>query len=191
MKPLILVVDDSSSQRYMLAKLLTFRLGFDAIEAENGVDALQKISDDTGHAIAAVLLDLEMPEIDGRAALPKIHALRPDLPVIVLTATESVHDVVEVMKLGAVDFLIKPPEVACVKAALDKALAAQALRREAARSKESVALRDGSGVFKTMEIIVRDVIRMALVAHDNNIRAAADALKIGISTIYRKLSDKT
>ena len=133
MKPLILVVEDSASQRYLLSKLLSFRLGYDVVEAENGVDALQKITADKEHKIAAVLLDLEMPEMDGREALPQILALRPALPVIVVTATESITDVVDVMKLGAVDFLIKPPDIELVKASLTKAIKIKALQEEVDR----------------------------------------------------------
>ena len=133
MKPLILVVEDSASQRYLLSKLLSFRLGYDVVEVENGVEALQKIAADKEQKIAAVLLDLEMPEMDGREALPKILALRPALPVIIVTATESITDVVDVMKLGAVDFLIKPPDVELVKASLTKAIKIKALQEEVDR----------------------------------------------------------
>ncbi|MBY0428342.1 MAG: sigma 54-interacting transcriptional regulator, partial [Alphaproteobacteria bacterium] len=56
---------------------------------------------------------------------------------------------------------------------------------------ELLMLYDVSGKFKSMEQIEREAIRAALSMHENNIRAAADALQIGASTIYRKLSDKT
>lgn len=133
MKPLILVVEDSASQRYLLSKLLSFRLGYDVVEAENGIEALQKITADKAQKIAAVLLDLEMPEMDGREALPKILALRPTLPVIVVTATDSITDVVDVMKLGAADFLMKPPDIELVKASLTKAIKIKALQEEVDR----------------------------------------------------------
>lgn len=133
MKPRILVVEDSETQRYLLAKLLGFRLGYDVVEAENGLIALQKLAGDKTGSISAVLLDLEMPEMDGRAALPKIHALRPELPIIILTATEDINDVVDVMKLGATDFLIKPPDADLLKSVLDKAIKIQTLRHEVER----------------------------------------------------------
>lgn len=129
----ILVVEDSETQRFLIAKLLSLRLGHTCVEATNGAEALAFIKGDKDGSLAAVVLDLEMPEMDGREALPKIRALRPDLPVIVLTATQSVEDVVAVMKLGAADFLIKPPDVVLLRNALEKVLAVQELRGEVAR----------------------------------------------------------
>lgn len=174
MKPLILIVEDSASQRYLLAKLLTFRLGYEVLEAENGVDALQKIADDKEQKIAAVLLDLEMPEMDGREALPKIHALRPTLPVIVLTATESITDVVDVMKLGAADFLIKPPDIDLVKASLAKAIKIQTLELEVDRLTRE---RDGKHAFTDIIGYDGDLKKVTKLAR----RAAASDISILMS----------
>lgn len=144
MKPLILVVEDSESQRYLLAKLLRLRLDYDVVEAENGMVALEKVAQDSAGNICAVLLDLEMPEMDGRSTLPKLHALRPELPIIILTATENIHDVVDVMKRGATDFLIKPPDLELLKSSLGKAIKLQTLQHEVDRL---VRERDGRHLF--------------------------------------------
>lgn len=129
-QPIILIAEDSEPQRFLLAQLLKNKMGFAIREATNGSEALRLLADDEHRAIAIVLLDLEMPEMDGREALPKIRALRPDVAVIVLTGTESVSDVVEVMKNGASDFLRKPPDVALLKQAVHKALHVRQLEHE-------------------------------------------------------------
>lgn len=129
----ILIVEDSDPQRYLLASLLKKQTSHECVEAINGHEALRLIKADKNCAIDLVLLDLEMPEMDGREALPKIKELRPDLPVIVLTATEDIRDVVDVMKLGANDFLTKPPDIALLKQVLARALAVNELRHEVQR----------------------------------------------------------
>lgn len=126
--PTILIVDDSESQRYMLAKLLSRQWSYDCVEAAHGQEALQRLHEDKRGAIAAVLLDLEMPVMDGRQALAHILKLRPELPVIMLTATEAVSDVVAVMKLGAADFLAKPPDISLLRTTLEKHLAVRSMR---------------------------------------------------------------
>lgn len=104
----ILVVEDDPTQRLILCKLLENRMGYHCIEAEHGAEAVYRIKKDVQQEIDAVILDLEMPEMDGRTALPKIQEIRPDLPVIILTASQELDDVVEMMRKGATDFLLKP-----------------------------------------------------------------------------------
>lgn len=139
----ILIVEDSDPQRFLLASLLKKQTQHECVEAVNGQEALQLIKADKAQAIELVLLDLEMPEMDGREALPKIKELRADLPVIVLTATEDIREVVEMMKLGAADFLTKPPDIALLKQALARALTVNALRHEVQRIVRSEQNRTG------------------------------------------------
>ncbi|MEO5347680.1 MAG: sigma-54 dependent transcriptional regulator [Magnetococcus sp. YQC-9] len=88
--------------------------------------------------IAAVVLDLVMPNLGGEALLPQVVQRHPETPVIVMTATEEVTTAVGCMKDGAFDFLIKPVEenrfVACVK----KALEWRGLRRQVGALKRSL-----------------------------------------------------
>jgi len=101
----ILVVDDSDLNRQFVGAALE-NLGFAMVEASNGMEALERL-DDASLAFDAVLLDIEMPELDGRETVKRIRAKERwhDLPVIALTA----HDADEVSLIeGMTDFVTKP-----------------------------------------------------------------------------------
>jgi DNA-binding response OmpR family regulator len=100
----ILIVDDETNVRLMLCTALE-SAGYSVIEAEDGQAALKRLRD---AACALVLLDLKMPRMDGMELLRQLRAEGNAVPVIMLTAHGSIHDAVEAMKLGAIDFLTKP-----------------------------------------------------------------------------------
>lgn len=129
----ILIAEDDPIQRNLMRLLLEKKLGHRCLEAEDGARALYLIKQDKKHEIDGVLLDLGMPEMDGRTALPKILTLRPGLPVIVLTASDHVKDAVEVMRLGAADFLTKPAEPERLRVSLENALNLSRLKEDVAR----------------------------------------------------------
>src|SRR4029078_7808094 len=74
-------------------------------EAESGRDAIQMLRRSMPDVI---LLDLRMPEMDGFETLEKLLEIEPWLPVIVLTGVDAVKSVVDAMKMGATDYLVKP-----------------------------------------------------------------------------------
>jgi len=104
----ILVVDDESSQRNMLQGFLQ-KQGFETYTAENGMQALAIFNE---QPIGLVLLDHMMPDLTGDAVLAKLKAINPLVRAIMITAFGSVETAVEVMKLGADDFLEKPVDLA-------------------------------------------------------------------------------
>jgi DNA-binding NtrC family response regulator len=128
--PTILIVDDDAFQRTMLVKFISQRLKMDCLEAANGAEALACLRKDKNEDIAAILLDLAMPVMDGRTVLPQFLSIRPDLPVIVVTASQSLNEAVDVMKLGATDFLPKPPDPELLGLTIAKALRVHSLRHE-------------------------------------------------------------
>ena len=100
----ILIVDDEKNVRTTLSQALE-DLGRPLASAVNGEDALRRLRElDVG----VMLLDLRMPGIDGLEVLRRVARERPEVRVVVITAYGAVPDVVEAMKLGAVDFLEKP-----------------------------------------------------------------------------------
>ena len=101
--PIVLVAEDNRTTRTFLCYKLE-KQGFKVIAAENGRQAVDRLTDSVG----AVLLDLQMPEMDGMACLDHIHTHFPDLQPIMITASEDVTAAVEAMKYGAFDYLIKP-----------------------------------------------------------------------------------
>ena len=85
-----------------------------------------------------VLTDLRLPGMSGLAFLEKMHALRPGLPVVMMTAFGSVETAVDAMKKGAADFLVKPFSLDHLTAVAAKALEMQDLREENKRLKEEL-----------------------------------------------------
>ena len=85
-----------------------------------------------------VLTDLRLPGMSGLDFLEKMHALRPGLPVVMMTAFGSVETAVDAMKKGAADFLVKPFSLEHLTAVAAKALEMQDLREENKRLKEEL-----------------------------------------------------
>jgi CheY-like chemotaxis protein len=86
-KETILVVDDEQTVRAVLEAMLVFR-GYKVLEAGDGVEAIERLR--TGReAIDLVLLDIQMPRLNGWEAMGRIHALRPKLPVLLLSGGNS------------------------------------------------------------------------------------------------------
>jgi two-component system chemotaxis response regulator CheY len=115
----ILVVDDAAFMRLRAAKLLA-EAGHAVVEADNGrtaVDAYVRERPD------AVLMDITMPEMDGLDALAAIRQIDPTARVAMLTAMGQQAIVVEAIKRGARDFVVKPFDADRVLAAVNKLLA--------------------------------------------------------------------
>ncbi|HSM89459.1 MAG TPA: sigma-54 dependent transcriptional regulator, partial [Desulfobacterales bacterium] len=117
--PKILVVDDEINICRSVEKILS-RAGIRVRLALNGEEALRLLA---AEAFDAVLTDLKMSRLGGMEVLRRAKELNPCLPVIVMTGYASVSSAVEVMKLGAVDYLAKPFTPDEVRAVVRQALA--------------------------------------------------------------------
>jgi two-component system chemotaxis response regulator CheY len=116
----VLVVDDAAFMRKMVTDALT-KGGHEVVgEAGNGVEAISQFQ-----ALKPDLmtLDITMPEKDGLAALADIMASDPSAKVVMCSALGQESKVLEAIKLGAKDFVVKPFQPARVIEAVDKALA--------------------------------------------------------------------
>jgi heterodisulfide reductase subunit A len=100
----VLVVDDELVVRDSLKEWLKDE-GFQVDMAESGEEALEKMTRETFHLM---LLDIKMPGMDGVEVLKRSNEVRPQLPVVMMTAYATVETAVEAMKFGAVDYLMKP-----------------------------------------------------------------------------------
>ena len=87
---------------------------------------------------SAVLLDLMMPEVDGVAVIKELKRRHPTLPVIILTAVNDVSRAVELTKLGAYDYLVKPIDQERLRTTLDRALSHGNLTDEVVRLKSEL-----------------------------------------------------
>lgn len=114
----IMVVDDAQFMRVRLSKLLTGH-GYQVTEAENGMQAVN-----TYRTLRpdAVLMDITMPEKDGLEALAEIRTFDPNAKVIMLTALGQESMVIQAIKSGAKDYVVKPFDPDRVMLALQKIL---------------------------------------------------------------------
>ena len=102
----ILIVDDDRKMRVLMRAVLESR-GWTSIEASDGVQAIGMCGNERP---SVVLLDMRMPKMNGIETLRELKRLDSDLPVIIITAHADVQDAVNAIKLGAYDFIVKPPD---------------------------------------------------------------------------------
>ena len=115
----ILVVDDAAFMRMRAAKLLAEE-GYEIVEAGNGAEAV-KLYQETNPD--CVLMDITMPEMDGLTALKEIRKVDPEARIAMVTAMGQQAIILEALKAGAKDFVIKPFEKERVVDAVAKLLA--------------------------------------------------------------------
>jgi len=147
----VLIVEDDPMQRQMLAALLSRKLDFGTQSAEHGRQALDILEADRAKMIKLVILDLEMPVMDGIETLQIIKAQYPTLPVIMLTGSKDVQDAVKAMKLGATDFLTKPYEAERIAITVRNALKLSTLTKEISRLQQ-----ESEGTFRFENLIGHD-----------------------------------
>lgn len=141
--PHILIADDNEIDRLFLASLVEKNFGCPTLEASTGQAALAWLKEDTDDEIAAVLLDLSMPDMDGHIALPKMLALRPNLQIIAVTGSQELSDAINVLRAGATDYLTKPIDADLFRSTLTKALNVYGLRQEIHKLRQKEAPRTG------------------------------------------------
>ena len=123
-----------------------------------------------------ILTDLVLPDLSGLALISKIKAVAPAARVVVLTAYASIATAVEAIKLGAVDYLPKPPHVDQIVAALD-----------ATNGGDHGQL---NGKRRSLAQVEREYINWVMLEHNGNVSAAARALSMHRRTLQRKLSKR-
>ena len=128
----ILIVDDDPAQRRILEEVVN-RDGYRAIPVDGGAAALEYLDGPAGGDISLVILDLVMPGVDGMEVLKRTHPAKPNLPVIVLTAHGGIETVVNVMREGAADFVVKPVSPERLHVSMRNALKVNALTSEIGR----------------------------------------------------------
>jgi DNA-binding response OmpR family regulator len=99
----VLAVDDDDMNLMRIKKIL--RTEYDVFFASSGVEALDTMKREQ---MDLVLLDIEMPRMNGFETFERMKEFAPDTPVIFLTASGQEDDVVSAIRLGAVNYLKKP-----------------------------------------------------------------------------------
>ena len=121
----LLIVDDERGSRESLKAIFSslYRLSL----AETAAQAAQLLSEKPADLI---LLDVMMPEKNGLAFLKEIQETHPDLPVIMVSASTSIHPVVQAIREGAYDFVTKPFDVEEIRKTVARALESSTLQRQ-------------------------------------------------------------
>ncbi|MCB9727683.1 MAG: sigma-54-dependent Fis family transcriptional regulator [Deltaproteobacteria bacterium] len=122
----VLVCDDEELIRWSLREHLVAE-GYLVEEARDGEECVEKV---TASAPDAVLLDLNMPRLDGITALRRLREADVNVPVLVITAHGAVESAVEATRLGAVAYLSKPFDLREVSLQLERAIAQHRLSQE-------------------------------------------------------------
>ena len=133
----ILIIEDEEPIRRVLVRILSeedrqYEIT-EAIDGKKGFDLLQKRTFDL------VLCDIKMPNMDGIEVLQKANSKIISTPFIMLTGHGNVETAVEAMKLGAYDFISKPPDLNRLLTAVRHALENKSLRNENKKLKRKVA----------------------------------------------------
>ncbi len=135
----ILIIDDEINIGLILSKFLT-RNGFEVATSTNGANALEQMSKERFNL---VLCDFRLEDTDGREMLRKIKTLYPDTGVIIITGYSDIKLAVELIKMGAYDYITKPLYPDEILNTVNKAIEAQkVINQPAAYPAESEKARD-------------------------------------------------
>ncbi|WP_373018355.1 sigma-54-dependent transcriptional regulator [Thiomicrorhabdus sp.] len=101
----VLIVEDDQELQEALVDTLSLN-GFEALSVSSAEDALVALDDDIG----MVFSDIRMDGMDGYTLMKRIRAIKPYLPIVLMTAYGTIEQAVDAMKAGAVDYIVKPFE---------------------------------------------------------------------------------
>jgi two-component system, NtrC family, nitrogen regulation response regulator NtrX len=118
----ILIIEDEASIRRVLVKILSEEsVTYQVEEAEDGVQGLDKIKN-TDYDL--VLCDIKMPKMDGEELLEAVKKIKPEIPIVMISGHGDMETAINTMRLGAFDYISKPPDLNrllnTVRNALDK-----------------------------------------------------------------------
>ncbi|HEY5512041.1 MAG TPA: sigma-54 dependent transcriptional regulator [Geomonas sp.] len=133
----IVICDDEKGILRYLKKILQAH-GFSVDTYGEGQTLLDRLEADSAYRPELLVQDIHMPGLDGMEVLRKVRELRPELPVVMMTAFGSIDSAVESIKLGAYDYITKPFPKEKLLGVLEKALERETLLKENRRLKEEL-----------------------------------------------------
>ena len=159
-QPTVLVVEDEDELRQIIAESLESR-GFAVAQSTTAKDALDRLE---GFAYDSLVVDLRLPDRDGMEVLDAALTRYPQIRSVVMTGVGGVEDAVKAIKLGAIDFLIKPFQLVQLANVLQASLNEQRLQQENAELRAQLHDRFGfenvigrsqamHNVFTTLELV--------------------------------------
>jgi len=105
----ILVIEDESAIRRVLVKILSEESDkYEVTEAEDGLIGIEKIKNED---YDLVLCDIKMPKMDGVEVLEAVKKIKPEIPMVMISGHGDLDTAVNTMRLGAFDYISKPPDL--------------------------------------------------------------------------------
>lgn len=136
MANILLIEDEEPIRRVMVKILVDENKSYQITEASHGKEGLEKLTRDN---FDLILCDIKMPKMDGMEVLQQARKKNISIPFIMLTGHGNLETAVEAMKLGAYDFIPKPPDLNRMLTAVRNALQAKTLVKENKALKKKVA----------------------------------------------------
>ncbi len=152
----ILIIEDEAAIRRVLNKILSEEnKNYQVEEAEDGLEGMEKIKDND---YDLVLCDIKMPKMDGVEVLEATKKIKPEIPVVMISGHGDLDTAVNTMRLGAFDYISKPPDLNrllnTVRNALDrKNLVVENTRLKKKVSKQYEMIGESEPILKIKEII--------------------------------------
>lgn len=154
--PKILIIEDEAAIRRVLIKILSEENNtYEVEEAADGLEGMEKIKDQD---YDLVLCDIKMPKMDGVEVLEASKKLKPEIPVVMISGHGDLDTAINTMKMGAFDYISKPPDLNrllnTVRIALDsKELMVENTRLKKKVSKNYEMVGESQAISKIKEII--------------------------------------
>jgi DNA-binding NtrC family response regulator len=105
----ILIIEDEAAIRRVLVKILSEEnQGYEVFEAEDGLTGMETIKKED---FDLVLCDIKMPKMDGVEVLEAVKKIKPEIPMVMISGHGDLETAVNTMKLGAFDYISKPPDL--------------------------------------------------------------------------------
>jgi len=134
--PKILIIEDEDSIRRVLIKIIKNEdASFEVDDAADGLEGYDKLIESD---YDLVLCDIKMPKMDGVEVLEKVQAFKPEIPFIMISGHGELETAVQAMRLGAFDYISKPPDLNRLLNAIRNALDKKKLVVENTRLKKKV-----------------------------------------------------
>ena len=160
MKKKILIIEDDNSVRRVVKDILQKENLFEVHEAFDGKDGVKKIIENKFNLI---LCDIKMPKMDGMEVLKKVNLKKISVPFIMLTGHGNVETAVSAMKLGAFDFIQKPPDLnrllVSVRSALNSRNLDETTKKTQSKIIEKFKLIGSSKKIKHINILIDKVAK--------------------------------
>lgn len=158
----VLLVDDEDALRRLFARLLR-SWGYEVTEAANGTQGLAALEASTFDAICS---DISMPDLDGIELLRAVRKRDLDVPVVLLTGAPSIESAGEAIRLGALDYLVKPVDNERLKQSMARAVRLGRLgRAKRAAISESPPAGHGAGDRAGLEVTFEATMRSLWMAY--------------------------